>query len=107
MVPAHNNHQQEKKDNRFDLRSDEERKRGREEERKRGREEERKRGREEERKRGREEESKTTRQQDNKTTRQQGNDWICKGRKKMVSKHGVWSQYAATNNKRQKTTVLI
>jgi hypothetical protein len=27
--------------------------------------------------------------------------------KKMVSKHGVWSQYAATNNKRRKTTVLI
>jgi hypothetical protein len=78
-------------------------KRGREEERKRGREEERKRGREEERKRGREEERKRGREEE----RKRGNDWICEGRKQIGSKHGVWSQYTATNNKRRKTTVLI
>jgi hypothetical protein len=43
------------------------------------------------------------------TTRQQDNKEMIGSAKgeKMVSKHGVWSQYPATNNKRRKTTVLI
>jgi hypothetical protein len=49
----------------------------------------------------REEERKKARQQDNKEM-----IGSAKG-EKMVSKHGVWSQYAATNNKRRKTTVLV
>jgi hypothetical protein len=44
------------------------------------------------------------RKQDNKTTRK----WLdLRREKKMASKHGVWSQYAATNHKKRKTTVLI